>query len=88
MASQGMAHTRAHLLKECAKATRDYVRLVEEGCDLLENIRGGLISENERNRILANREEMEVAHIAYIKARKRLWRFLADSDPSSREPDL
>ena len=88
MASRGMAHTRAQLLKDCAKATRNYVRLVEEGCDLLEKIRGGLISENRRNRILANREEMGVAHIAYIKARKRLWRFLADSDSSWREPDL
>jgi hypothetical protein len=82
-----MDYTRAQLLRECANATRKYVRLIEEGCDLLGEIRGGLISEDKRKRILANRKEIAMAHIAYTRARKRLWRFLADSDPSWREPE-
>ena len=88
MASRGMAYTRAQLLKECAKATRNYVRLVEQSCDLLGEIKDGLISEDKRHRILASHKEIAVAHIAYTKAQKRLWRFLADSDSSWREPDL
>jgi hypothetical protein len=59
----------------------NYVRIVEEGCDLLGEIKEGFIPEDKRDKIFAHRKEELLAHAAYTTARKRLWKFLSDSAP-------
>ena len=81
MASRVLTHTRRQLQKECSRALRSYVRLLQEGCELLGQVKEGLITESKRDKIFSHRKEELLAHAAYTKARRRLWSFLADSDP-------
>jgi hypothetical protein len=83
MASTGMAHVRTQLQKECSRAMRNYVRLVAEGCELLGEVRQGVIPEKNRNRIFSHRKDELLAHAAYTRARKQLWTFLNNSIPRS-----
>jgi hypothetical protein len=74
-----MEHTRNQLQKECSRALQAYVRLLKHGCDLLGQVKEGLIADNERDEIFWHRKQEVCAHIAYTKARKRLWSFLTDT---------
>jgi hypothetical protein len=76
-----MKHTRSQLQKECSRALQCYVRLLQEGCDLLGQVKQGFIAENQRDEIFLHRKQEVCAHIAYTKARKRLWSFLTDTKP-------
>src|SRR5438046_7905383 len=89
MASRSRVYTQAELEKQYEKAMRSYVRLVEQDCDLVREIKHGLISEQKRQKICDHRVEEMLAHNVYIKARRRLWRFLDDWDSSwpEREKD-
>jgi hypothetical protein len=85
MAPPVMTNTRRQLQKECSRALRCYVRLLEEGCYLLAQIKEGLITENKRDKIFSHRKQELSAYAAYTKARRRLWSLLTDSEP--RWPD-
>jgi hypothetical protein len=60
---------------------RNYVRLVEEGCELLGEVKQGVIPERKRDKIFLHRQEELLAHAAYTRARKQLWSFLNNSTP-------
>jgi hypothetical protein len=75
----GMTHVRTQLQNECSRAMRDYVRLIQEGCQLLGEVKEGLIPEIGRDKIFAHRKQEVLAHAAYTRARKQLWSFLNDS---------
>jgi hypothetical protein len=81
MASQGMTNTQRQLQKECSRALRYYVRVIQEGCDLLSGVKEGFITEHNREEIFSHRKEELLAYAAYTRARKRLWSFLSYSDP-------
>ena len=74
-----MAHVRTQLQKECSRAMQNYVRLVEEGCELLSEVKEGVIPEKKRDKIFSNRKQELLAHAAYTRARKQLWSFLNGS---------
>jgi hypothetical protein len=75
-----MKHTWTQLQEECSRALGYYVRLLEQGCDLLGQVKEGPIADNQRDEIFLHRKQETCAHIAYTKARKRLWSFLTNSD--------
>jgi hypothetical protein len=76
-----MAHVRTQLQEECSRAKRNYVRVVQEGCELLGEVKEGLIPKNTRDKIFSHRKQELLAHAAYTRARTRLWSFLSDSEP-------
>jgi hypothetical protein len=81
MASERMTNTRRQLQKECSRALRTYIQVIQEGCDLLGQIKEGLIPEDKREVIFSHRKQELWAYAAYTRARRRLWRFLSDSEP-------
>jgi hypothetical protein len=81
MRSQDMTNTRRQLQKECSTALQHYIQILSDGCDLLGEVKEGLITENKREQILSHRKQQLLAHDAYEKAQRRLWRLLSDSDP-------
>jgi hypothetical protein len=85
MARRVMTNTRRHLQDECSRTLQCYVRLLQEGCYLLGQIKEGLITENERDKIFSHRKQELSAYAAYTKARRRLWSLLTDSEPRWRD---
>jgi hypothetical protein len=81
MASENNTNTRRQLQKECSRALRHYVRVILEGCDLLGEVKEGLIPGDKRSKIFAHRKEELWAYATYTRARRRLWAVLSDSDP-------
>jgi hypothetical protein len=80
---------RRQLHKECSRALQYYSLIMQEGCDLLGETREGLIPEDQREEILRHRKQELLAYAAYIRAQKRLWSLLTDSDPRLiRLPDV
>jgi hypothetical protein len=67
---------------------RKYVRLVEQGCDLLTEIQDETIQEDKREKIFSQREQELLAYAAYTSARERLWTVLSDSDPRLPRVDV
>jgi hypothetical protein len=80
-----MKQTRSQLQKECLRTLQCYVRVLQQGCDLLGQVKERFITENERDEIFSHRKQEVCAHCAYTNARKRLWSFLTASE--SRWPD-
>jgi len=80
MASRKITDTQGQLQTECSRALQRYVRLLQEGCGLLGQVKEGLIAESKRDEIFSHRKREVCAHVAYTKARKRLWSFLCDSE--------
>ncbi len=76
-----MTYVRTQLLEECSRAMRNYVRVVQEGCELLGEVKEGLIPKNTRDKIFSHRRQELLAHAGYTRARKRLWSFLSYSEP-------
>jgi hypothetical protein len=74
-----LTHTRRQLQLECSKTLRCYVRRLQDGCDLLGQVKQGLITERKRHKIFSHRKRELLAHAAYTQARRRLWSFLTDS---------
>jgi hypothetical protein len=87
MAPQGMAHTRMQLQMECSRAMQRYVQLVQKGCDVLGQLKDGVMLEDARDKIFSNRKQEALAYAAYTQAQRRLLRFLSDSDPQLRVDD-
>jgi hypothetical protein len=85
MLPRNVVHTRRQLQLECSKTLRCYVRRLQDGCDLLGQVKEGVITQSKRHVIFAHRKRELLAQAAYTKARKRLWSFLTDSEP--RWPD-
>jgi hypothetical protein len=81
MASERMTNMRRQLQKECSRALGTYIQVIQEGCDLLGQIKEGLIPEDKREVIFSHRKQELWAYAAYTRARRRLWRFLSDSEP-------
>ena len=81
MASPNMTNTRRQLQKECSKALENYVRIMREGCDLLDEFKEGLIPEDQREKVFAHRKQEVLAYTAYTRTQTRLWSLLTDSDP-------
>jgi hypothetical protein len=63
-----MKHTRYQLQNECSRAFECYVRLLEQGCDLLGQVKERLVAENKRDEIFRHRKQEVYAHIAYTRA--------------------
>jgi hypothetical protein len=61
-------------------ALQYYVHLINEGCELLAQIREGPISENKQNEIFSHRGKELLAYAVYTRAQRRLWKFLNDSE--------
>ena len=57
--------------------------IMQEGIDLLGEVQEGLIPEEQRKKIFAQRKEELLAYAAYVRAQRRLWSLLADSDRDS-----
>ncbi len=81
MVSQDMPNTRRQLQKECSNALRHYVQILLESGDLLGEVEEGSITADKREKIFSHRKQQLLAHDAYEKAQRLLWRFLSDSDP-------
>ena len=62
-------------------ALKRYAQVLQESCDLLGQIKKGAIPKGEQDGILAHRKEELAAYTAFTTARRRLWRFLDDSQP-------
>jgi hypothetical protein len=75
-----MKHTRSELQKDCLRTLQCYVRILQQGCDLLCQVKEGFISEDQRDEIFSHRKQEVCAHCAYTNARKRLWSFLTASE--------
>ncbi|MFL6353770.1 MAG: hypothetical protein ACJ74Z_18240 [Bryobacteraceae bacterium] len=88
MASQGMTYTRRQLQIECSRASRRFVQIVQKGCDLLGELKEGVIPEAARDKIFSNRKQEGLAYATYTRAQRRLWRFLTDSEPEDRVDDI
>jgi len=54
---------------------------MQEGCDLLSDVQEGLIPEDQQKKIFAQRKQELLAYAAYVRAQRRLWSLLTDSDP-------
>jgi hypothetical protein len=87
MGSQNMTNTRRQLQKECSRALQAYIQIIQEGCDLLGQIKERLIPEDKREAIFSHRKQELWAYAAYTGARRRLWRFLSDSEPTLARMD-
>jgi hypothetical protein len=88
MASPGMTPIRRQLQKECSRALQNYARIMQEGCDLLGEVKEGVIPDDQREKIFAHRKQELLAYAAYIRVQRRLWTLLSDSDPRlTRLPD-
>jgi hypothetical protein len=81
MAPQDMTNTRRQLQKECSIALRRYMNILADGCDLLGDVQEGSLTEEQREKIFSNRKEQLLAHDAYDRAQRQLWRFLSDAEP-------
>jgi hypothetical protein len=81
MPSESKTHTRKQLQNECSRALHNYVRVIVEGCELLGEVKEGLISDDKRDKIFSHRKQELWAYASCTRARRRLWRFLSDSDP-------
>jgi hypothetical protein len=81
---------RRQLQKECSRALQYYFLNMQEGCELLSEVKEeGLIPDNQREKILAHRKQELLAYATYTRAQKRLWALLTDSDPRLiRLPDV
>jgi hypothetical protein len=73
--------SRRELQTKCSTALRSYVELLQQGCELLANVKDTPMPEYERKKIFAHRREELHAHGQYTKARQALWDFLVDSKP-------
>src|SRR5438105_687107 len=78
MASPGMTNTRRQLQRECSRALQYYVRIMQEGCDLLGELKQGLIPDYQRQKIFSNRKQEMLAFAAYTRAQTLLWTLLSD----------
>jgi hypothetical protein len=89
MASPDMTPIRRQLQKECSRALGYYARILQEGCELLGEVKEGLIPDDQREKIFAHRKQELIAYAAYTRAQRRLWTLLSDSDPRlTRLPDV
>jgi hypothetical protein len=73
--------SRREVQSKCSTALRSYVELLQQGCELLANVKDTPMPEYERKKIFAHRREELHAHGQYTKARQALWDFLVDSKP-------
>jgi hypothetical protein len=80
MAHQGMTSIRMQLQKECSNALRHYIQTLSEGCDLLGEIKEGMITKEKREKIFSHRHEELLARAAYDRTQRQLWRFLSETD--------
>ena len=77
--------SRSELQIKCSTALRSYVELIQEGCELLGNIKEIPMPDYEQNKIFSHRRQELHAHTEYTKARKALWDFLLSSRPHERD---
>jgi hypothetical protein len=62
---------------------------MQEGCDLLGEVKEGLIPDDQRQKIFSNRKQELLAYAAYTRAQTLLWTLLSHSDPRlARLPDV
>jgi hypothetical protein len=54
---------------------------MQEGCDLLGEVKQGLIPDDQRQKIFSNRKQELLAYAAYTRAQTLLWTLLSHSDP-------
>jgi hypothetical protein len=80
MAPQGMTNMRRQLQKGCSDTLHRYMSILSEGCDLLRDLQEDSLTEEQREKIFSNRKEQLLAHDAYDRAQRQLWRFLSDAE--------
>ncbi|MFL6352342.1 MAG: hypothetical protein ACJ74Z_10910 [Bryobacteraceae bacterium] len=84
-----MTNIRMQLQKECSNALRDYIQILSEGCNLLAEVKEGVITKEKREKIFSHRHQELLTRGAYDRIQRQLWRFLSDTDepaPVRRKP--
>ena len=70
------------LSNECSRALRRYLTKIKVGCRVLSEFKTVPIPDQDQRRVVAQRREEDAAYRVYMNARRKLWRYLTESDPA------